>query len=222
MKRYKPLLVEDSIPTEDQNLYGKILFGDKPLLRYDIKKQEPNTEHENYLLDIIHKWIQTGAENTPEIYRVVKELQKIKKYAPKILEPNENKLFRGIFYNFTKLGLNLKKSDFTINREYSWTIWRDVFISNIKYDYTPHYNVQSWTPYIDSAIEFLNSKEYDMSIKNGYDIIIYAVLPKNELLFNSHFLNMVGRKDENEIIHIGKQNMKVNFIINRDTYNKLK
>jgi len=222
MKRYKRY-VEDEIPSDLKNLYGKILFGgNDPLLRYDIKKIEPNTNHEKFLLDILRTWIKTGAENTPEIYKIVKELQKIKKYAPKILDPIENKLFRGIFYNFKKLGFDLKKSDFSISNDHSYTDWGRVFISNKKYIYKPHYNIQSWTPYIHSAITFLDNKEYDLTISNGYNIILFATLPKNELLFNPKFMNKVGRNEENEIIHIGKTNIKVNFIINIDTYNLLK
>lgn len=222
MKRYKPYFNEDNIPSEMQPLYGKILFGGNPRIRYDLKNFEINTEHEEKLLDIIKDWIQTGAENTPGIYKVVKELQKSKKYAPSILEPNENNLFRGIFYNFEKLGSNLKKSDFKINREYSWTDWGDVFVSNKKYNYTPHYNVQSWTPYINSAIKFIDKNNNDLTIKNGYPIILHSILPKKELLFSPSFMNSVGKNEENEIIHIGKTTMKVIFLINRDTYNRLK
>jgi len=214
---YKKLF--EDLPPKLQKDYGKYLFGDFR------KLNEPDTKKEKELFDHIDSWIKgfSGKKPNQKVILALKTLQKLKKYEPEILNSETNVLYRGIKYNFQKLGLKkIKKDDFEFNKSIGF------WISKKTYSYTPHTLIQSWTPVLEGVLKTVTAVMKDRgkgiySTPESYYIIFKTVFPQQSLLFNHNFMNQLSNFSigiqENEVIHIGSSRFKIQILLSKINYN---
>lgn len=74
---------------------------------------------------------------------------------------------------------------------------------------------------MNSALDFLKDI-YDSESFSYYNIVLKCKFNENELLFNHKFMNLIGSTTgrgytQNEVLHIGKNPIKVTIILNEET-----
>ena len=149
----------------------------------------------------------------PVISSIMK-LMTLKKYEPEILEPTTNIVYRGIKFNFKKLSLKLTPNDFV------WDSKSLFYISKKKFPYTPNRLIQSWSPILNTLYDVLKDiHTHKDETKDSFYIIFKSTLPEKELLFNHKFMNLLDGSIENEVLHVGKKNIKVNILLAKPDYN---
>ena len=230
----KEFLVENEEFKTIKDKYGKILFGD---IR-DLKERDTEYEYEQF--EDLREFIGSshGVSLNANIIQTFKELLKLKKKFPKVLEPPKYKeVYRG-FVAWASRGDKHKEITSLINKALENPdkfIERDSLVigpkkeyhfyklaKNLKYTYKPHSEIQSWTTSSDSAAAFTNIS-LDMRRKevniNMLSCIIAAVPARNEMLFNDKFVNLVYTdgtsedRGEFEVIRISKRPIKCDVYI---------
>lgn len=199
--------------------YGKELFGDF-LGGY---KDKDDTKKERDLIDNIKSWIKgdlMGKKQKDGILKDLKKLQKLKQYAPEILEPTTNILYRGVKKTFKQLNMTVKKEDFKFDNSIKFWITDKIF------NYKPHNKLQSWAveliPLKNSLEKIAKIKGKELSSEKSYYIIFKAEFPKEELFFNHQFLNKIDKyfsiTPENEVVHVGNSQIKVKLLLSEIDY----
>lgn len=208
--RYEKLF--EALPKNLHKDYGQKLFGDERGL------DEPDTEKEKELLKVINDWV--GGESfkfNKETEKAFKILHSLKKYAPEILNPESNVLYRGVKFNLLGLGLkNIEKEDFEFDSSIGY------YVSKKTYSYTPHKKIQSWTPKLNGLMKTIKGISGDSRTSSKYFIIFKCKFPEKSLLFNPTFLNRISYRmhdvEENEVLHFGNSKIKVQILLSEEDY----
>lgn len=214
MDRYKRRFTED-LPNEVQSELGKILFGD---LR---GKKEPDTRKEKSMEQDILDWVSgsfmnygDGQNLSKDFVTTLKKLEDLKKYEPDVLISNSPVSYRAIQYNFEDLNIKLKMEDFEEKN--------GIYYSKKKLNYIPNTFIQSWTPFLKTALLFIKDI-YDTPTKERYNFVLECKFPEKDLLFNYKFLNIISKKlhmkNQDEILHIGNSTLKVTIIMDKKNFN---
>lgn len=193
MKNVKEIFLEEVKDKCSQN-FGKYLFGEFRQFYGDIK--EPDTNFEKNIFSLVTKFVRGEYVNKAKdaiLIKAFKELVKCKRKYGMILTPNKTLLYRGLLLSIDGVKtLKFKK----INNYYARSV--------DTYKYTSKSVVQSWTPNLKLANQFLDG--LDMDDKNVPSIIEHDFKNDKELLFNTKFMNevstSVGFDIEDEIVRI--------------------
>lgn len=206
-----------------QSQYGKYLFGGKNVGDYiygDVI--EPDKRLESKILQIIMDYINGHffSANGKTIINAktmsyFKMLNQVKNDYPEILMPPIGKtIYRGVLVPFSLYDHLL---------QYVNVNWKNIDADNVtkqllsafkgqSFMFQPHTNVQSFSTNKTTSKGFMyNTPEfvYDdyNSKKLKYPICLSFLLSttvnKEDYLFNSRFLNVIGRFEEDEVIRVG-------------------
>lgn len=189
------IIRSNQILTEEEKLFGKILFGEfEEFHTYDYEKDTPK---EKKIFQELLKFIRGDFIDYPKsatLISALKKLIKMKNVYPDVLVEKRAKsepLYRG---NITIDDDKLEA--FKENKKYP-TEWLDYYnYVIVPYTYKPHSPVQSWTTMLSVAQRF------------GPECVFRAQIPEKELVFNSLFLNTLvsttkAAIEEDEVIRVG-------------------
>jgi len=183
------------VSKDAEKKFGKFIFGDF------LKMDEPDTKYEKDVFKKIKDFV-GGHYRDVSKQKIIKTLKELLKYKKDydVLKPNGTTLYRAIAYSSVKKEMG--------------------DIGNKKFTLKPKDEIQSWTTNQNRAEELSNIL-FDGEKYETY-IIMKAKFKKDELLFNSDFLNKVASLQfglssyaEDEIIHIGKAPIKVNIVFTK-------
>ena len=231
----REFLIENEEFKTIEDKYGKILFG-------EIRKlKEPDTNYEedqfNDLMNFLSTSYGRGLNN--DIVKTFKELLKLKKKFPKVLEPPKYKeLYRGFTANSLSKGSDKYKEILKLVEKsledpskldkyprITTGHHKDLkFVKlpkSLKYTYKPRSEVQSWSTDKGVASRFTNIQTDTLgtAIIGRISCIIAGNPPRNEMLFNDKFVNLAltrGRTEDNgefEVIRISKKPVKCEIYI---------
>jgi len=208
MKRYKEILKERITSKEIALKFGDILFGDYR------KKGEKDTEYEAKIFNALYNWVSGSymhGKYRKNFNLVINELKQLKTQYPDVLKPTTN-----VLYRLMDMDLNNFKNDIIFFKKEN-----NRWYNPVKHLYTPLSYVTSWTTSEGVAFGFKNKPvglAIDRSIPYNFSIRIVAkaTFPDDELLFNPSFFNSLSleitKNRQNEILHLGKKPIKVNYI----------
>ena len=225
----KEFLIENEEFKTIEDRYGKILFG-------EIRKlKEPDTNYEedqfNDLMNFLSASYGKGLNN--DIIKTFKELLKLKKKFPKVLEPPKYKeVYRGFTTTSAGGGSKYKEilklveksledpDKLDTYKKIATGHHKDLYFvklpKNLKYTYKPHSEIQSWSTSSQIAAKFTNiiADTVHRPMINNISCIIAANPSRNEMLFNDRFVNLAltrgstEDKGEFEVIRISKKPVK--------------
>jgi len=195
-------LLQEKVTSDCAKKFGDWLFGEFR------KKKEKDTDIENNYFEYLVSFIEGSfmKDGKTKLLTVLKDLKKCMESYPDILQPNTNNLWRGSSLDtktINSLRNKYKKQPFSIINKMKFGISLFYLIDE-NWVYSPKSVVQSWSTKSESAVSFsLTNRWY-------HEAALYNTkFNKNELLFNSKFLNLMAKaslgNEENEIIRIGKK-----------------
>lgn len=211
-------ILQESTPTPS-SIFQRIAFGDPrepvgtDLARLQRKKPvETNTKSEQYVLELLKRWVIRSTDNIAErLFVNYKLFKRASRLYPNIFAPKTEVgtlLYRGL----RKLTPNLiAKVKTTEDHD-----WRTVDYSGDTYwiyskpvEYTPERNVQSWTDVADVSAIFSRDA-------------VLVTRQDNHFLFNKDAIAVIFGADESEVLHFGKKfRNPVYLAINNDLYTEL-
>jgi hypothetical protein len=208
-------LTSESTPTPS-SIFHRIAFGDPrdpvgtDLARLQRKKPvETNTKSEQYVLDLLKRWVLSSTDNIAErLFVNYKLFKRASRLYPNIFAPKTEVgtlLYRGLRNLIPSLMEKVKSTDAKDwrNVEYSGqTYW----IYSKPVEYVPERNVQSWTDVADISAIF-----------SGDAVLVTR--QDNHFLFNKDAIAVIFGADESEVLHFGKTfRNPVYLAINNDLY----
>jgi len=199
MIKLKPIL-QESTPTPS-SIFQKIAFGDprepvgKGLSRLQHKKPvEANTQSEQYVLELLKRWVMSSTDDVAErLFVNYKLFKRASRLYPNIFLPKTEVgtlLYRGLNYLTPDLLRKVKET-----KSYDWRQVQydeqDYWIYSKSVEYTPERNVQSWTDVVEVSELF-----------SGDAVLVTR--QDNHFLFNKEAIAVIFGSDESEILHFGK------------------
>ena len=217
MKTFKTLITEVSLLTEQsaEELFGKILFAQgrredpkrEPKLKAG-KYDEPDTKFEKKAWGTLQDFFfgLYDKRSTKKAFDAFDTLEKHKKDFSKLLNPPRaiKEIYRG-----TKIPLK----DI---RNKAWTKKGRNFILE-EYKYSPHSNLQSWTPEKDVAKNFVKFRGLSKGKVGG--VLILKTATEQKLLFNPNWVNK-HFAGESEIVRVTKTPVTVIVEIDSAVFKK--
>ena len=217
MKTFKTLITEISLLTEQsaEELFGKILFAQgrrenpksEPKLK-PTKYDEPDTKFEKKAWTILQNFFfgLYDKRSTKRAFDAFDALEKHKKDFSKLLNPPRTikEIYRG-----TQIPLkNIRNK--------AWTKKGRNFILE-EYKYSPHSNLQSWTPEKDVAKNFVKFRGLSKGKVGG--VLILKTATEQKLLFNPNWVNK-HFAGESEIVRVTKTPVTVIVEIDSAVFKK--
>lgn len=189
---------------------------------------EKHTEFEKKLSIAIRNWFKenTRRADKNEYEELFSKLYPYKECFPNILMPETNKLYRASMTYWKQYWgeLNFIK----INDERK----QKIYISKEKIKYYPKSKIQSWSPTMrvplnlstlgDEPKYFIQKWGNSIKTQMYFPCLYYAIINKNELLFNSETMKKLNKNfGEEEILRLG-WTLNVNLIVNESTIQLLR
>lgn len=192
--------MNEDTPTAS-SIFQKIAFGDPrepvggDLARLQKKKPvEANTESEQYVLELLKRWVMSSTDDVAQrLFVNYKLFKRASRLYPNIFRPKTEAgtlLYRGLNYLTPDLLRKVKET-----KSYDWRQVQydeqDYWIYSKPVEYIPERNVQSWTDEVEVSELF-----------SGDAVLITR--QDNHFLFNKDAIAVIFGSDESEILHFGK------------------